>query len=241
MAKGMKAAGLVLLGLVIVFAAFLGHMLIPRDDPRALPASLIALTSEEGRRLLREADAIEDYDELSRNFEAQNLTSFCGVASSVAVLNALGRPVSQTSLFDGDASAVRPIWRVAVRGMTLDVIAGLLRANGATVGLHRADADGLSEFRRAVVRNLSTDDDYLVVNYQRAKLGQEPVGHISPVSAYDKETDRVLVMDTAAYKYPKTWVPVAGLYSAMATTDSESGLSRGWLEVGKSASSVAQR
>ena len=82
-----------------------------------------------------------------------------------------------------------------------------------------------------MIRNLSTPGDYLVVNYQREVLGQNKVGHISPLAAYDRETDTVLILDTASYSYPPTWVPVADLFAAMATTDRSSGKSRGFVEV----------
>jgi Phytochelatin synthase len=214
-----------LLGLV------LAYFLIPRDDPQVLPNGLISLHAPAGRELLTQADALADYSSLSRSYETQSLTSFCGVASSVAVLNALGHHVTQTSLFNDEASKVSPIWRVALGGMTLDTLERLLKANGAETSLYRADASSVTEFRSAIKRNLMTDRDYLVVNYQREKLGQGAVGHISPISAYDEESDKVLVMDTAAYKYPPTWVPVEALYKAMFTVDPENGLSRGWLEV----------
>ncbi|MCF7700566.1 hypothetical protein GLR48_14785 [Loktanella sp. M215] len=41
----------------------------------------------------------------------------------------------------------------------------------------------------------------------------------------------VLIMDTAGYKYPQTWVPVAVLFDAMETLDTESQLKRGFVEV----------
>jgi hypothetical protein len=90
---------------------------------------------------------------------------------------------------------------------------------------------GLPAFREVVSSNLSRSGDYLIVNYDRAVLGQDGSGHISPLAAYDSETDMVLVMDTAAYRYPPTWVPLELLYAAMATTDSESDRMRGYVEV----------
>ena len=42
---------------------------------------------------------------------------------------------------------------------------------------------------------------------------------------------QMLIMDTASYKYPPTWVPLPVLYQAMNTTDSDSGRLRGYVEV----------
>lgn len=231
MVRALKFAALALTVLALLLGSAIAYMLIPQDDPLPLPPGLVALSSSQGTALLEGAEATADHNKLSRNFESQRFTSFCGVASSVTVLKALGHKVTQSSLFDGPASTVKPMWRVALAGMNLDTLEGLLEANGVEVTARRADAASVEEFRAAIRRNLAADGDYLIVNYQREKLGQDAVGHISPVSAFDEETDRVLVMDTAAYKYPPTWVSVAALHSAMATPDSESGLSRGWLEV----------
>ena len=231
MVRVLKWTGLTLLALVLLFLGYLAYRLVPADDPRPLPPDLISAESEEGAGLLQSATAKDDYEELAENFEAQKLTSFCGVASSVVTLKSLGRDVTQTSVFNEKASNVRPIWQVAVGGMTIDIFAKILEANGAKVVLHRPGPEGLETFREAVERNLSTDADYLLVNYQRQVLGQDQVGHISPLAAYDKESDRVLVMDTAAYKYPFTWVPLIDLYRAMEATDPETGKSRGWVEV----------
>ncbi len=223
---------LVILALLIVaFLIVVAFLLVPSEDPQPLPEFLISAETAEGKQLLQDADALADYDEMAEHFESQKLSSFCGVASSSIVLNALGKSVSQTSLFHEEASNVRPIWKVAVRGMTLQVLADILESHGVEVVTSHADASNLEEFRQTVIRNLSSEDDYMLVNYQREELGQSRVGHISPIAAYDAETDRVLIMDTATYKYPHTWVSLEGLFGAMTTIDGESGISRGWIEI----------
>lgn len=231
MTKILRSLGILIAALAIVIGITIGYLLIPRDNPQRLPPGLISLHSNEGQRLLKASDARADFDDLSRSYESQKLTSFCGVATSVTVLNALGHQVTQTSLFNDDASAVSPIWKIALGGMTLDTLEALLEANGVQIAKRRAVNSSVSEFRNSITRNLTTDRDYLVVNYQRQKLGQGAVGHISPIAAYDEASDKVLIMDTAAYKYPPTWVRIDALYKAMSTIDPENGLSRGWLEV----------
>lgn len=216
---------------VVLVGGLLWYRLVPGPDPRPLPPGLVSAEASEGQALLGEADATADYDDLRAHFETQQLTSFCGVASGVTVLGALGRDVTQLGYFDRKAAKVRPFWRVALTGMTLDAAAGLIAAHGAKAQKHHADGFDAGAFRETVRRNLATEGDYLIVNYQRAALGQESTGHISPLAAYDEETDMVLILDTASYKYPPTWAPLAELYAAMATTDSESGKKRGYIEV----------
>lgn len=219
---------------LVLFLALSGTAwwrLVPHEDPRPLPSGLVDVGSAEGTSRLAGAEAAADYDMLDRHFEAQALTSFCGVASSVAVLGALDLPATQRGFFTDAASAVRPAWRVVLTGMTLDALGGLIEAHGAEAEVHHAADFDADAFRRAVTANLATGGDYIVVNYQRGTLGQDATGHISPLAAYDAETDSVLVMDTASYKYPRTWVPVAALYAAMNTVDSETGLTRGYVVV----------
>ena len=217
--------------LLLAFAGFVWWSLQPRPEPRPLPDELVAVTAERGQALLARASAAADYGPLATHFESQSLKSYCGVASGVAVLSAIGMDVDQASFFNREAEQVRPRISVMLGGMSLGELAGLLRAHDAIVNVHHADEFTVEDFREAVATNLDNDRDYLVVNYQREVLGQPRVGHISPLAAYDAESDLVLVMDTASHYYPHTWVPLEKLYAAMATTDPSSGQQRGYLRV----------
>jgi hypothetical protein len=206
-------------------------MLQPHPDPQPLPAELVSLETTEGRALLEQAEARSDYDRLSGTFVSQDLVSYCGVASSVSVLNALGLDTDQDEFFTPQASRVRSRYRVTFGGMSLIDLGGLLAAHGVNAEVEHADDGSVDGFREVVQRNLADPDDFLLVNYERGVLGQGSVGHISPLAAYDLETDRVLIMDTASYKYPPTWVPLPMLYEAMKTTDTATGRLRGYVAV----------
>jgi hypothetical protein len=65
----------------------------------------------------------------------------------------------------------------------------------------------------------------------RKAIGQETGGHISPVAAYNEQTDRFLILDVSRYKYPPIWVKAEELWKATATLDSVSGKTRGFLLV----------
>lgn len=56
-------------------------------------------------------------------------------------------------------------------------------------------------------------------------------GHFSPVGGYHAESDMVLILDTARFKYPPHWVPLKGLFRAMAHVDSATGRPRGFLKI----------
>ena len=217
--------------LALGFVGFVWWYLQPHAEPRPLPADLVSATASQGQTLLRDADARADLRLLSEHFVAQDLKSYCGVASGVTVLSALGQDVTQQTFFTDDAERVRTRLAVTLGGMTLPDLGDLLRAHGATVSVHHADTFTVAQFRETVTSNLSQADDFLIVNYQREVLGQSRVGHISPLAAYDADTDLVLVMDTASHYYPHSWVSLEKLYAAMATIDASSGEMRGYLFV----------
>jgi hypothetical protein len=198
-----------------------------------LPERLVSLTAPEGRRMLDESPASLDYQPLTRTFESQRRPAFCGVASSVAVLNAL-RPtvprLTQASFFTDLPTELR----VTFSGMTLEQLGELLRKHGVKVEIIFAADTSLDAFRVVARENLSHAGDYVLVNYQRTSLGQRGGGHISPLAAYSAGTDRFLILDVAAYSYPPTWVSAVDLWHAMNTIDSTSGRTRGFAVIRRS-------
>jgi len=199
----------------------------PADEPLPLPERLVSLSAADGRRMLAESLASADYQPLMATFESQRRPAFCGVASSVAVLNALRPPgsrLTQASFFTDLPTELR----VTFNGMTLQQLGELLRKHGAEVEIVFAADASLDAFRATTRENLGRSGDYVLVNYQRASLGQDGGGHISPLAAYSAATDRFLILDVAAYRYPPTWVSAADLWNAMNTVDSTSGRTRGF-------------
>ena len=203
--------------------------------PLAEPAGLELLSSSRQRA---------DYGALAETFLTQANPAYCGVASSVMVLNSLALPApaargygryrfwTQDNLFSSNAtSAVLPPEQVARRGMTLQQLQALLVSNGARAhAIHGSSLD-LGAFRTLVMANQTNPHDRLLVNYLRSSMGQGGGGHISPVAAYHAPSDQVLILDVARYRYPSVWVPLPDLWRAMRTTDADSGLSRGLVVV----------
>lgn len=85
----------------------------------------------------------------------QWLKSYCGVASSVVVLTAMGADVTRQNVFTAEAQSVQPRWRIVVAGMALDELGSLLAAHGAFVSVRHADAFDVEAFRKVVAGNLS--------------------------------------------------------------------------------------
>ena len=121
--------------------------------------------------------------------------------------------------------------RVTFAGMTLHELGELLRRHDAEAEIAYAGDTTLDAFRIRASENLSRAGDYVLVNYQRASLGQREGGHISPLAAYSAATDRFLILDVAAYRYPPIWVPAVDLWNAMNTLDRTSGRTRGFVVI----------
>ena len=105
--------------------------------------------------------------------------------------------------------------KVAEYGMSPGHVAGVLQACGVEAAVHLAAQSSIDEFRDRASEFLGRDGHYVVVNYSRSVLEQEGRGHISPLAAYDADTDRFLILDVSRYKYPPVWVDTARLFEAM--------------------------
>jgi len=90
----------------------------------------------------------------------------------------------------------------------------------------------LDDFRRDISWVLSGTEakhqPLLVVSFSRPALGQTGDGHFSPIAAYHEETDQVLVLDVARFKYAPYWVGVDDLFQSMQDPDSVTKKPRGW-------------
>jgi hypothetical protein len=198
-----------------------------------LPDNLINLDSDKGSALLQESEALQSYWPLSIQFVTQKNQAFCGVASIVMVLNALGIPApttpefepyrtfTQENVFTPATETILPQATVLKMGMTLDQIGAFIATYAVKAKIHHASDSSLEEFRKLAKEYLNASGHHVIVNYLRKSMGQEKGGHISPLAAYDADTDRFLILDVARYKYPPVWVSAADLFAAMNTTDSE--------------------
>lgn len=234
--KRLRGFGFAFTGFLLLASVTIWNLafLPPSINLRPLPDGLIAIDSPYGQELLARSRFIADYEILHRNFVSQARRAFCGVASSIVVMNALrssGPRFTQSTFFTESASRVRGSIQVTFTGMSLDQLGDLLRAHRLEARLFYASDINVDSFRSIARENLRANGDFLLVNYQRAMLGQDEIGHISPLAAYDDETDRLLILDVAAFKYPPVWVSTDALWNAMNTVDSSSGRTRGFIVV----------
>lgn len=96
----------------------------------------------------------------------------------------------------------------------------MLRANGATTQLTIVDDKTVErDIRNQLVESLRHRDNYVIVAYKRDAVGQRGGGHISPLGAYDAESDSFLVLDVNPASAGWVWMPTATLVRGMRTFD----------------------
>ena len=214
--------------------------------PQQAAGTYVEMTSEEGKRRVREATHRADFLALSASFTTQITQTLCSVASGVTVLNALAvsRPIdpiyspypyfTQMNFFTEDVLEIRNYATVLARGMTLEMAANSIETHGAKTKHVHAEDITFEEFRAMLIENLATPGDFVIANYQRELIGQPRGAHFSPIGAYDEATDSFLLLDVARYKFPPVWVRADDLFKSMNTEDSEIPRSRGFILVSAS-------
>lgn len=239
---------------------FLTLVIITAINTPSFAAELISFESTEGMKRLERSQAKVDFFPLANHFESQENKSFCGVASSVILLNTLRVPnhafntpednsllskqerqyfpkgfdpvyhrYTQHILLNGKTKSKMDVLGKPVTvngkvisdfGFQLSQLSALLKSYGLDVTTRVAN-NALTEetIRHELIKNLQNPGDYVLVNYLRKSLGQEGFGHISPLAAYDKESDSFLVLDVDPNTASWTWIPALDLIAAMRTFD----------------------
>lgn len=105
-------------------------------------------------------------------------------------------------------------------GYQLRQFDAMLKGNGVRTRLVVVnDAIDEATVRADLVENLKRRGDYVVINYLRKAVGQPGGGHISPLAAYDRESDSFLILDVNPANADWVWMPTATLVKGMRTFD----------------------
>lgn len=207
--------------------------------PAAVSDQPIYWDTPEGRTLRARIPADADYWQLIPNFAVQQTQSYCGVATAVTVLNSLpiSKPVdptyspyryfTQRNFFTPEVSRIISAQTVASQGMTREEMAAALSSYGVQARAIAGDTFTDESLRTLLKTALGDDGNFVLANYFRGTFGQVGGGHWSALAAYDAQTDRVLILDVAKYKYPPAWVSIDSLRRSIATMDDTSGKPRG--------------
>ena len=78
-------------------------------------------------------------------------------------------------------------------------------------------------------QSLSTSGTILVVSYDRKAVNQTGSGHYAVVGGYHPKRDLLLILETAAFKYPPHWAPLTAIYNGMRSLDKATGHPRGYM------------
>jgi len=231
-------------GVAILLAMASTPPLMAQEASSIQTPQLVELASTEGALRLKESEFSGAFFRLIRYFNPQKNLAYCGVASSIMVLNALPVPkpqggphgtypfYTQENYFSPEASAIKAPEKVAKEGMSLTELTDILNAHpGVEAKNYFASTTTIEIFRKLTVAQLNSSDSYILVNYLRKTLGQRSGGHISPLGAYHQPSDSFLILDVSQYKYPPVWVPAKALWQSMIEKVDESSLSRGFVLV----------
>lgn len=195
--------------------------------------------SEAGKTLRARIPADADFWRLSTTFAVQSTQTYCSIASAITVLNAMPakKPVdpayapfayfTQSNYFTPDVIKVISPQTVLAMGMTREQMVETLTLHGVKAKTISGDTLNDEELRTLLRNTLGDDGQFVLVNYFRANVGQVGGGHWSVLAAFDAQSDSVLVLDVAKYKYTPVWVGISTLRQAIATTDTTSNKARG--------------
>jgi glutathione gamma-glutamylcysteinyltransferase len=225
---------------------------------RILPPNLTHLALQKGRNMLMQSllqDTANSYWSLTEHGMNQSDPAYCGITTLLVILNSMAVDpqtirwrggwryyANEDVLLGHCCFSTDRIQRV---GITMEEFQQLANCQGVSnVQLKRPTAAySIDDFRSDVKKTLCATSDnttaasfsdttdptsFLVVSFSRAALGQTGDGHFSPVAAYHEETDSVLVLDVARFKYPPYWVSLHDIYHAMVPLDPATNDSRGW-------------
>lgn len=214
-----------------------------------LPPSLIDLNSPRGTLLFARSEYENNFLKLASQFVTQKNQAYCGVASSVMVLNALSalsalsasapvdatyKPYHYFTQDDFFTAKVRQIvnpYEVGKRGITLDKLGRTLKTFPIRVIVFHANGITYRQFHKELTEATQNPNTQVIINFLRTSLHQQGNGHFSPIAAYNEKSDRFLILDVARYKYPPFWVRARDLWKAINTLDSENSKTRGFIVI----------
>ena len=229
----------------IVLAIILYSLVSPASGLAGAEPAVVYWDSAAGRTLRARIPADADYWQLSPAFAVQMTQSYCSVASAITVLNAMPikKPVdpayapyayfTQNNFFTPEVIKVISPQTVLAIGMTREQMAETLTRHGVSATSIAGDTFDDSTLRTLLRKALGNDGRFVLANYLRANLGQAGAGHWSVLAAYDAQSDSVLILDVAKYKYVPAWVAISTLRQAIATIDTTSNKARGLVVVSK--------
>jgi hypothetical protein len=174
--------------------------------------------------LLKKAWALPVAAAYQADIDFQQNGSVCGPTSLVNVLHSLQQPGSQQSILQD--SGFSTVLGYLPECLTLDQLADIARQKLKRKATVLRDLD-LAAFREQL-NYVNDPRRRYVINFSRGPLFGTGGGHHSPIAAYLKQEDLVLVLDVNK-KFGPWLVKSDRLYEAMNTVDATAQKKRGLL------------
>lgn len=203
-------------------------------------AEPVYLNTPEGAQRLDQSDLSRHYYQVAPYVDTQENMGFCGPASMAAVLNSLpglSRPATnqyqpyryftQSGLFDAETSQIKTYEAVARSGLTLSETSRFLSKIHISNKVYYGNELTVDSLRSLLITTLANPKARIIVDFGRRVFAQSGDGHYSPLVAYNAQSDSVLIVDVAKFKYPPFWVTLPDLLKAIRTIDPDSKKFRG--------------
>ncbi|XP_028084113.1 glutathione gamma-glutamylcysteinyltransferase 3-like isoform X3 [Camellia sinensis] len=107
------------------------------------------------------------------------------------------------------------------------------RGKHVDIEAFKTQHSSLEQFTNCVIQTTSTEELYMILSYSRKTVNQTGDVHFSPMAAYHKGRDMLLILDVARYKYPFHWLPRMTVWDVMNEIDKETDETRGFMMVRK--------
>ncbi len=209
-----------------------------------VPKNLIAFSSKAGIDLFEQSQHKAAYWKLMPYFTTEKGITFCGIATSTILLNAINivppltpghapyKIFDQNNIFTAKMIKVVTPEDTYKEGATLPTIARALSTFNVNIKMYHGRGHGMNvnKFRKLAIGAVSSSSKFILVNICRKYINEKGCGHFSPLAAYNAKTDRFLFLDVARYKYPPVWVKTSQLFKSLSKgNDSSSHKSRGFI------------
>lgn len=189
-------------------------------DKFTLNNQFICLDSEEGKGRLERSSTLT-HTSIKNHYEPQ-LNNYCGVASSVIVLNALdildekGCPFTQQTFFTKSVEETISKETASRRGVSLEELVKALNSfpQIKAEGLSGDRFDSPQDLAQALKQWMGANNTYVIANFSRTGLGQKGGGHHSPIQAFDEVSQSVLIADVNI-EYGFYWANLTGFWQSM--------------------------
>jgi hypothetical protein len=174
-----------------------------------LPCDMIALNSTDGTLLMKNPQTLSaTFWNGFLHLETQKTQSYCSIATSVTILNALASGVApvdpiydpypywtQDSYFSDCTNKVVSSSVIYSIGATLDQFGEMLSCYEVKLEVFKANQTTVEVFRDYVKKSM-TSGHHIAINFDRKELSESGGGHFSPIMAYNEEKDLVLITGT---------------------------------------------